>query len=290
MQQTWSAQERLAAHKDYLLEPAKPFVNGEYGYDGLWGMTRATTRLQAWTVYMCGGAGANYGVHGIWWWNDGDRDSYLQDTYGSSPRWYEVIDSASGSDMTRIVDFFTAREWWKLKRHDSLVVGGYCLAEPGRQYISFNPFGPTTQVPGLASPISARWYNPRNGSYQPAGNGPAFTRPTSEDWVLAIDVLPSPVRDAVAPEKRGGIRLEIQDNTYRDDTMDIRITGGTIIAPAQMSVLDTRGARVRFPVPQPGGKGDQSWVLDKAGLPAGMYILECVIGPTILRKKLILVR
>jgi hypothetical protein len=41
-----------------------------------------------------------------------------------------------------IVDFFTSFEWWKTSPHDELVNNGaFCLAEPGRLYVTYLPHG-----------------------------------------------------------------------------------------------------------------------------------------------------
>jgi hypothetical protein len=74
-----------------------------------------------------------------------------------------------------------------------LVSQGYCLAEPGREYIVFQnqpaPF--TLRVKGLSSPVTAEWFHPFTGQRRSAGtvaNGmQQFVPP--EDWGSAPVVL-----------------------------------------------------------------------------------------------------
>lgn len=83
-------------------------------------------------------------------------------------------------------DFWRATEYWKLEPSDKLVSTGYCLANPGREYVVFQkqpaPF--TLEIAGSESPLNAAWFNPRTGARTPAfplNNGTASLTPPS-DW------------------------------------------------------------------------------------------------------------
>ncbi|HLA38840.1 MAG TPA: putative collagen-binding domain-containing protein, partial [Candidatus Glassbacteria bacterium] len=87
-------------------------------------------------------------------------------------------------------------EYWKMAPHNELAAGGaeaYCLAEPGRQYLVYTPDGGSVNINlgGLAASLTARWFDPRDGTYAPAGTVQgggvqSFTAPDGRDWVLSI--------------------------------------------------------------------------------------------------------
>lgn len=54
------------------------------------------------------------------------------------------------------------------------------------EYIVYAPNGGTFQVAGLPANLTAIWYDPRTGNSKLAGNGPSFTTPDAQDWVLFI--------------------------------------------------------------------------------------------------------
>ena len=84
-------------------------------------------------------------------------------------------------------DFWRATEYWKLEPSDQLVSSGWCLAQPGREYVVFQkqaqPF--TLEVAGAKSPLSGEWFNPQTGKSVAAGsfdNGTvSFTPPANWD-------------------------------------------------------------------------------------------------------------
>ncbi len=91
-----------------------------------------------------------------------------------------------------MVDFFTAFEWWKAEPHDEFVDGGaYCLAETGRVYVVYLPYGRRVTVNLDPGNYQAEWFNPRNGQRLPqsVAEGPKWTSavaPDAGDWVLFL--------------------------------------------------------------------------------------------------------
>jgi len=69
---------------------------------------------------------------------------------------------------------------------DELVTAGWCLAQPGERYVLYLPAGGSTTVSALPTTRAAWWFNPRDGSSTGAGQGPTFTAPDGQDWVLYI--------------------------------------------------------------------------------------------------------
>jgi hypothetical protein len=95
--------------------------------------------------------------------------------------------------MKHFGDFWRATEYWMLEPSDKLVNAGYCLANPGHEYVVFQkqpePF--TLEIGGAQSPLKAEWFNPRTGTRTPAAplkNGTASLAPPA-DWGNAPLVL-----------------------------------------------------------------------------------------------------
>jgi hypothetical protein len=165
MHQTWQQDEGALMEADYALSPATPIVNSEAGYDGIWGHDRSQVREDAWVVLMTG-SGYTYGAHGLWAWNDGCCDDYVD----PHPRWYDVIDLESSSDMERLVSFWSETQWWLTSPRDDLVNRGRCRAEEGRQYIVYLPDGGSVRVDltEASGDLSVLWFNPSNGTRESA--------------------------------------------------------------------------------------------------------------------------
>ncbi len=95
--------------------------------------------------------------------------------------------------MKHFGDFWRATEYWTLEPSDKLVSAGYCLTNPGREYVVFEksaaPF--TLEIAGAKSPLTAEWFNPFTGKRTAAGtlnNGTAKLTPPA-DWDNAPLVL-----------------------------------------------------------------------------------------------------
>jgi hypothetical protein len=78
-------------------------------------------------------------------------------------------------------------------KHLKLVNSGWCLAQPGREYVVFQnqvqPF--TLEIAGAKSPLKGGWFNPHSGKRTAAGsfdNGTANLTPPA-DWGKAPLVL-----------------------------------------------------------------------------------------------------
>ncbi|MGB8169484.1 MAG: DUF4038 domain-containing protein [Chthoniobacteraceae bacterium] len=95
--------------------------------------------------------------------------------------------------MKHFGDFWRATEYWLLEPSDKLVSAGWCLANPGREYVAFlktaQPF--TLEITGAKSPLEAEWFNPHTGKRTSAGtlnNGTTKLTPPA-DWGNAPLVL-----------------------------------------------------------------------------------------------------
>ena len=95
--------------------------------------------------------------------------------------------------MKHFGEFWRATAYWKLEPSDKLVSAGWCLADPGREYVVFQnqmqPF--TLEIAAATSPLAGEWFNPHTGKRTPAGsfnNGTAKLTPPA-DWGDAPLVL-----------------------------------------------------------------------------------------------------
>ena len=172
----------LIAHRR---QQAWPVLNVEFGYEhGPGGLNDKTYNVvqapeevcrRAWEVYMAGGYGAYYYTYTAW-------DVIRPD---DTPPGYAYF--------RHLREFFEGTGYWRMEPSDALVSAGYCLADPGREYVVFlnraEPF--RLKLDGLPSSLPARWYQPFTGKWQDAGTlaaGFAQLQPPA-DWPAAPIVL-----------------------------------------------------------------------------------------------------
>jgi Protein of unknown function (DUF4038)/Domain of unknown function (DUF5060) len=150
-----------------LLEHRKqhlwPVLNVEFGYEhGPQGLEDKTYRVaqspeevcrRAWEVCLAGGYGAYYYTYTAW-------DIIRPD---DSPPGYRYF--------RQLREFFDRTGYWRMEPLDGLVSEGFCLAEPGREYIVFldKPASFTLRLEGLAAPAKAEWFHPFTGQRSSAG-------------------------------------------------------------------------------------------------------------------------
>jgi hypothetical protein len=140
-----------------------PVFNVESGYEyGSKGPTDKTyNRVNSpedvvkfiWEVQMAGGYNAYYYTFTAW---DVIRPN-------DTPPGYAYLKHFN--------DFFTKTHYWLMKSSDSLVSTGYCLANPGKEYIVYQ-YQPATfklKLSDALKPLHARWFNPLSGTYLDAG-------------------------------------------------------------------------------------------------------------------------
>ncbi len=136
-----------------------PVVNSEYGYEcGLNGVADRTYEggaqdaitlfKRAWEVYMAGGYGAYYYTYTAW---DIIR---VNDT----PPGYGYYKNLAG--------FFDRTGFWLMQPDDSRVSAGHCLANPGVEYIVYQPYVQsfTLKLEDVRGPLVAEWFNPLTGA------------------------------------------------------------------------------------------------------------------------------
>jgi hypothetical protein len=102
------------------------------------------------------------------------------------------------------MDFIGQTQWWLMNPHDELTTNGYCLANPGQEYVIYSRDGGSTTVnlQDVTGDIEVRWLDPITGEYAgqstvPGGKSMTLKPPFSGEWVLHIggdmDVTPPAV-------------------------------------------------------------------------------------------------
>lgn len=140
-----------------------PVINTEFGYEcgpkGVDDKTYGKAQLpeevgrRAWEVYMAGGSGCYYYTYTAW---DVLRPA-------DNPPGYVYF--------RRLYDFFARTAYWRLKPVDDMASDGWCLAEPGREYVVFLNAAKrfTLKLDGVKKRLKAEWYHPYTGERLSAG-------------------------------------------------------------------------------------------------------------------------
>ena len=170
---------------DHRKQHVWPVINTEFGYEhgpnGLDDKTYNTVQppeevcRRGWEVCTAGAYGCYYYTYTAW---DVLRPQ-------DNPPGY--------AHFKHLRDFFETTAYWRLGPVDGVAADGYCLAEPGKEYVVFlNNAAPLSlKLEGLAGSLKAQWYHPLTGERRDAGTlsaGIAELRPPGE-WRDAPVVL-----------------------------------------------------------------------------------------------------
>ncbi|HEY9421442.1 MAG TPA: DUF5060 domain-containing protein [Thermoanaerobaculia bacterium] len=135
---------------------AKPLIQEEFGL----GQEDTAHRQKAWAAFTAGAAGVG-----------------------------------TGSFLRHLANFVAQIDFERMDPADSLATSGnaYVLAEKGIAYVVYAYNGGTVRLDlrGVSGSFTARWYDPRTGTFSSAGtvSGGAersFTAPAGGDWVLQV--------------------------------------------------------------------------------------------------------
>ncbi|HEV7515676.1 MAG TPA: DUF5060 domain-containing protein, partial [Thermoanaerobaculia bacterium] len=122
-----------------------------------------------------------------------------EDSAGRSSTWGAFTAGAAGvgtgAFLPALAQFVATVPFERMDPADGLVLAGSALglAEPGRTYVFYLPYGGTitADLAAARGPFLVRWFDPRAGTFQTAasvaGGGPVtFTAPSATDWVLSL--------------------------------------------------------------------------------------------------------
>ncbi len=256
--------------------PTKPAVHYEPPYENFW-TDAAGERTRAYTAFLSGFCGFGYGVAGIW--DDTYTITPVRDSgtpYDPNPKlWYDGLARASGDQMTFMKRFFTGLEWWKLTpRFDVRSWGLFADANETRVasdgwktvVVLFFNKGTTTGTLRQMNPnthYSARWYDPRAGTFLPPMDYSAPTaegawvippKPDESDWVMLLQAKNPSAAPPPAPRQRALVLEGKWDLAGTiDDTSGLgrpgTLTGGAFVADrgGRVLSLDGKGAYASIP-------------------------------------------
>lgn len=192
-QQSWTTSVKSynsAATRDRAY--GKPVVQLEIGYEDELG--GEIYRKGGW-AFLTGGGFFTYGERRIAW----DKPA----------SWSRDLNTPGAKEMTHVRTFWDAIEWWEMEPKNSLVSTGFCLAQPGREYVIYLPSGGGVNVDlsAASGSLDVAWFNPRNGLTSKSGKVAAgglcsFTAPDNNDWVLHLRGAPA---DATPPATPAGL-------------------------------------------------------------------------------------
>ena len=187
-------------------EPPRPVINSEPPYEdhiayqsGEPHTAYNVRRAVYWSLLNAPTAGVSYGAHGVWSWEEEPGVPLNHEGSGVARPWTEAIDLPGGQDMEHVAELFTPIDWWRLRpAEDELLTrqpgqddpAHYVAAaasKAGDLAVVYLPKGGQVAVKRnrLESELEATWFNPRNGSRQPAGGlQNTFSAPSDDDWVL----------------------------------------------------------------------------------------------------------
>ncbi len=175
----------------------KPVVNGEYAYAG-WTADDNWLRYGAWEIFTAGG----FSTAGFFHTFAPDKGGYNPDA-----------NMQQQMEMVYYMDFVDETEWWKMEPRDEITSAGYCLANPGSEYVIYNRAGGAINVnlADVTDAIKVQWLNPRTGEYSEistvnGGVSVSFTPPFSGDFVLHI--AHSLNHDNVPPSAPTGLTIK----------------------------------------------------------------------------------
>lgn len=183
-----SDQQHEKWHETILAQRAMrewPVVNVEFGYewgpkgeeDYTFGARQSPEEVirRAWEICAAGGYCAYYYTHTAW---DVIHPEHTPPGY---------------AHMKRLREFWESTRYWLMEPHDELVSRGWCIANPGEEYVVVargrEEF--TLRVEGAARSLQAEWFNPFTGDRRPAGsvgNGRHSFRPPAE-WNTPVSTL-----------------------------------------------------------------------------------------------------
>ena len=173
------------------------------------GTPQQLRRQEYWSL-LSGATGQLYGNHSTWQFLCSQRDASGNCVGG----WKDEMDSPGATQMANVVALFSPRRWYDScpTRTTLLVTSGYgsfgqddyvtaARTPDGKLAMAYLPSGAhdTVDLGTFSGPVTARWYDPTNGTFTTIGDGPFantgnvdVTTPGTnsdgeDDWVLVLE-------------------------------------------------------------------------------------------------------
>jgi hypothetical protein len=233
-------------------------VEANYEYENNFGALPGSTgayvlREQAYWTMLSGGAGQLYGNHYTWTFTSG---------------WQSNLDSPGALEIQYINQLFGSVAWWDLVpdtthqvvtsgygtydgSNQDLTAATYCTASgtaSGSLALTYCPNATTLTVnfAAFSGPVTAKWYDPSNGSYTaipgspfPNSGAQNFTTPGNNqdgdpDWVLYNGVQVTPESSAQISTTASGLAYSRVSQTFNGTVTIRNISGSAINGPIQI--------------------------------------------------------
>lgn len=183
------------------VQPVMPVINLEPNYEGhpAYQSRQHFTdyhvrRASYWSLLVSPPAGVTFGNNEIWNWREDEGPSENHANIGVVQPWPEGLETPGIASMTILKDFFTQLRWTELRPAPELVLNqaddpnqfmAAAWTVDGSQIVVYLPVGGTLELAQAGQ--AARWFDPRNGTWQEAVSGPSFTAPDAQDWLLVVE-------------------------------------------------------------------------------------------------------
>lgn len=122
--------------------------------------------------------------------NFGDMDGNSSSGFSGSMDFADKIQSRHDI-IKKVWDFFETKQFWRMKPRPDLVNKGWCLADPGREYLVYLQSTGTVSIVVSNGPFTVQWINATNTLDQRSGgpttNGSNLASPTNgQDWLVHL--------------------------------------------------------------------------------------------------------
>jgi len=148
---TWaSTQSRNASYEEWkeMMSHNKPVTEDDGTYEPK-RFDADGVRKRAWLATIADGVGLTYG-----------------NQWGQGMSFHRLREDDAGAEYNRIrMEFLSRIDWWKLTPHDELVSEGYCIAQPGQEYLIYLPSGKSVELDlsNVSGSFRAMWLSPCSG-------------------------------------------------------------------------------------------------------------------------------
>ena len=174
------------------------------------GTPQQLRRQEYWSL-LSGATGQLFGNHHTWQFLCSQRDADGNCVGG----WKDQLASPGATQMANVVALLSSRPWYELvpDQDHTVVTSGYgsfggddyvtaARTPDGKLAMAYVPSARTIKVDlgKLSGPVTARWYDPTNGTFTAIGGGPLANNGSvslatpganadgADDWVLVLEV------------------------------------------------------------------------------------------------------
>jgi hypothetical protein len=182
-----------AVYRDIYATQARPLLEGEVTYEGIFGFSDAVVRGNAYKAIQCGSFGFTYGAHGLWYPTQDETDDTFKD-WGAPIPWWEAVMLPGAAQLTHLRACYASVDWWTLAPCATTAWLDVDLAAAERILVKANAETAIIYLPaGLDANITLRGngsptlVDPRTGVVSTLSNTTPLALPCDgQDWVVVV--------------------------------------------------------------------------------------------------------